>query len=293
MVLDNLGEGVLVPDIYDPAINPLFRDVLAHYGVVALPCRIQDPDRKGKVESGIGHTQKTPLKGMHFESLEEAQAYLDRWERRWADTRIHGTTKRQVAAMFSEEKVNQLPAFWNPSATTSMENASCICQRLAAYGVLRDERGACCWRGRRPPSPCGVAGSCPGAACSTARSRGSRCGGRSRRSPAWPSRVGSLLDVLSDVRTIPDGTNLHTVRLIFRVDSWEGTLRPEVDGTTDAVAWFTPTSCAGLPLARYVQTVVERCDPGQRGRAGTTSSSSGAASAASSPPGRSSGHPCG
>jgi hypothetical protein len=33
-------------------------------------------------------------KGMRFESLEEAQMYLDRWEQRWADTRIHGTTKR-------------------------------------------------------------------------------------------------------------------------------------------------------------------------------------------------------
>jgi hypothetical protein len=46
---------------------------------------------------------------MRFESLEEAQAYLDRWEQRWADTRIHGTTKRQVAAMFAEEKPHLLP----------------------------------------------------------------------------------------------------------------------------------------------------------------------------------------
>jgi transposase len=104
VVLDNLKEGVLTPDIYDPALNPLYRDVLAHYGVVALPCRVGDPDRKGKVESGIGHTQKTPLQGMRFETIEEAQAYLDRWEARWADTRIHGTTKRQVAAMFAEEQ---------------------------------------------------------------------------------------------------------------------------------------------------------------------------------------------
>jgi transposase len=109
VVLDNLREGVLVPDIYDPILNPLYRDVLAHYGVVALPCRIQDPDRKGKVESGIGHTKRTPLKGMRFETLEEAQAYLDRWEERWADTRIHGTTKRQVATMFAEEKPHLLP----------------------------------------------------------------------------------------------------------------------------------------------------------------------------------------
>jgi transposase len=104
MVLDNLREGVLTPDLYDPTLNPLYRDVLSHYGVVAMPCRVQDPDRKGKVESGVGHAQKTPLKGQRFESLEEAQAYLDHWETRWADTRIHGTTKRQVAAMFAEEK---------------------------------------------------------------------------------------------------------------------------------------------------------------------------------------------
>jgi transposase len=104
IVLDNLGEGVLTPDIYDPALNPLYRDVLAHYGVVALPCRVGDPDRKGKVEAGVAHAQKTPLKGLRFETIEAAQAYLDRWEAHWADTRIHGTTKRQVAVMFAEER---------------------------------------------------------------------------------------------------------------------------------------------------------------------------------------------
>jgi len=104
VVLDNLREGVLSPDFYDPGLNPLYRDVLAHYGVTALPCKVRDPDRKGKVESGVAHAQKTPLKGKKFESLDEAQAYLDHWEEHWADKRIHGRTKRQVAAMFAEEK---------------------------------------------------------------------------------------------------------------------------------------------------------------------------------------------
>jgi transposase len=49
VVLDNLREGVLTPDIYDPKINPLYRDVLKHYGAVALPCRVRDPDRKDYV----------------------------------------------------------------------------------------------------------------------------------------------------------------------------------------------------------------------------------------------------
>ncbi len=48
MVLDNLREGVLTADFYDPTLNPLYRDVLAHYGAVAMPCRVRDPDRKGK-----------------------------------------------------------------------------------------------------------------------------------------------------------------------------------------------------------------------------------------------------
>jgi transposase len=109
VVLDNLKEGVLKPDIYDPELNPLYRDVLEHYGVTAIPCRVRDADRKGKVESGVGHAQRTPLKGLRFESLDEAQAYLDRWEERWADTWIHGTTKRQVSALFAEERPHLLP----------------------------------------------------------------------------------------------------------------------------------------------------------------------------------------
>jgi DNA replication protein DnaC/transposase len=109
VVLDNLREGVLSPDFYDPGLNPLYRDVLGHYGVTALPCKVRDPDRKGKVESGVAHAQKTPLRGKKFESLEEAQAYLDHWEERWADKRIHGRTKRQVAAMFAEEKPHLQP----------------------------------------------------------------------------------------------------------------------------------------------------------------------------------------
>jgi hypothetical protein len=107
VVLDNLKEGVLRPDWYDPTLNPLYRDVLAHYGVTALPCRVADPDRKGKVEAGVGHTQRTPLKGRRFETVASGQGHLDHWEERWADTRIHGTTKRQVA--FAEERLYLQP----------------------------------------------------------------------------------------------------------------------------------------------------------------------------------------
>jgi ADP-ribose pyrophosphatase YjhB (NUDIX family) len=70
--------------------------------------------------------------------------------------------------------------------------------------------------------------------------------------------LGPLFDVISDVRTLPDGTHLHTVRIIYRVSSWQGTLRAEVDGTTDAVRWVTRQELGTLPLAMYVQAVVEQ-----------------------------------
>ena len=48
VVLDNLREGVLVPDIYDPVLNLLYRDVLAHYGAVAMPCASRIPTAKAR-----------------------------------------------------------------------------------------------------------------------------------------------------------------------------------------------------------------------------------------------------
>ena len=53
VVLDNLKEGVLRPNLYAPELNPVYRAMLAHYGVVADPCRVGDPNRKGTVVSAV------------------------------------------------------------------------------------------------------------------------------------------------------------------------------------------------------------------------------------------------
>lgn len=56
VVLDNFKEGVLKPDLYEPELNPVYAATLKHYGVVADPARVRDPNRKGSVENAIGHT---------------------------------------------------------------------------------------------------------------------------------------------------------------------------------------------------------------------------------------------
>jgi transposase len=104
VVLDNLKEGVIKPDLYEPELNAVYAATLVHYGVVADPARVRDPNRKGTVEHAIGHTQATALKGRRFESIEEQNDYLEHWETKWCAPRIHGSTKRQVQAMFEEER---------------------------------------------------------------------------------------------------------------------------------------------------------------------------------------------
>jgi transposase len=104
VVLDNLKEGVISPDIYDPQLNPLYAQMLQHHGVVADPCRVCDPNRKGTVENAIQHTQSTALKGRKYETIETQNAWLAHWEERWAAPRIHGRKKRQVLEMFREEQ---------------------------------------------------------------------------------------------------------------------------------------------------------------------------------------------
>ena len=104
VTLDNLKEGVIKPDIYEPDLNPLYAAMLKHYHVVADPARANDSDRKGTVENGVKHTQDTALKGRKFDSIEAQNAWLIHWESRWAAPRIHGRAKRQVEEMFQEEK---------------------------------------------------------------------------------------------------------------------------------------------------------------------------------------------
>jgi transposase len=109
VVLDNLKAGVQRPDLYEPELNPVYAALLAHYGVVADPCRVGDPNRKGSVESAIQHTQSTALKGRRFDAIEAQNEWLVQWEERWAAPRIHGRKKRQVLEMFREEQPHLLP----------------------------------------------------------------------------------------------------------------------------------------------------------------------------------------
>lgn len=131
-------------------------------------------------------------------------------------------------------------------------------QRIAAYGVCRDDEGRLLLARAAPALTLRGRWFLPGGGVQHGEQPADSLRREIEEESGLTVSLGPLLDVLSDVRTIPDGTSLHTVRLIYRVESWKGTLRPEADGTTDAVEWFTRDELHDLPLARYVEDVVAR-----------------------------------
>lgn len=107
--LDNLKAAVLKADWVDPEINPKLADFCRHYGMHVTPCRPATPQHKGKVERGVAYVRNNALKGRRFKSLAEENLFLRQWEANVADKRIHGTTRKQVAACFERERASLQP----------------------------------------------------------------------------------------------------------------------------------------------------------------------------------------
>jgi transposase len=108
VVIDNLKAGVIQADWYDPELNPKLEEFARYYGTVILPTQPAMPRHKGKVEAGVKYAQNNAVAGRTFTSLAEQNLFLSEWERAVADTRIHGTTRKQVGKLFVEVEQSAL-----------------------------------------------------------------------------------------------------------------------------------------------------------------------------------------
>jgi hypothetical protein len=100
--LDNLKAGVARACLYDPDISELYAAFAKHWDFVPLPSRPRHPQEQGVAERGGGYVKDNALKGRRFDSLEDLDTFLKRWNRAIARVRIHGTTRKQVYTHFLE-----------------------------------------------------------------------------------------------------------------------------------------------------------------------------------------------
>lgn len=102
VTLDNLKAGVIEASIFDPILNETYLKFATHWGFAANPCIPRRPEHKGVVERDVSYTKHNALDGRKFNSLAAANEYLRHWNKHWARTRIHGTTRCQVWKMFCD-----------------------------------------------------------------------------------------------------------------------------------------------------------------------------------------------
>ena len=151
VVIDNLKAGVIRADWFDPQLNPKLEEFARHYGTAILPTRPAMPRHKGKVEAGVKYAQNNAVKGRSFASLAAQNLFLAEWEKKVADTRIHGTTRQQVGKVFAEMEqpaLRALPAMVFPvfeEAPRTVHRDGHVEFRRAYYSVPPEYVGRRVW----------------------------------------------------------------------------------------------------------------------------------------------------
>ena len=109
IVLDNLKDGVLKPDLYDPTLNPAYAELERHYGFVADPAKVQMARHKGRVERCVPVVRQQILAGGIFEISRRPMGGL------WS-----GASRRSACASMA-------PPIANLTRCLSEKKSSCCC----------------------------------------------------------------------------------------------------------------------------------------------------------------------
>lgn len=151
LVIDNLKAAVTKADWFDPDLNPKIREFCRHYGTVILPTKPRTPRHKGKIEGGVKYVQSNALKGRTFPSLLDQNRHLLEWESTVADTRIHGTTCKQIKKCFEDVErpallplpANRFPTFQESRRTVHRDGHVEVAK--AYYSVPPEHLGRSVW----------------------------------------------------------------------------------------------------------------------------------------------------
>jgi transposase len=105
--IDNLKAAILQANFYEPVYQRLYKEFADFYGFQSVPCRIYQPNDKGKVESGIKYVKNNFFAGRKFKNSDDVDRQLAAWIEK-ANGRIHGTTKKIPREEFETHEKNIL-----------------------------------------------------------------------------------------------------------------------------------------------------------------------------------------
>ncbi len=97
----------------DPEVQRSYAELAEGYGFKIDPCPPRDPQKKGRVESGIKYVKRNFLPLREFRNLSDGNGQLEAWVLGRAGNRIHGSTRERPLTRFAETErdlLQTLPA---------------------------------------------------------------------------------------------------------------------------------------------------------------------------------------
>lgn len=103
--IDNLKSAIIEANFYEPIYQKQYLQFSKYYQFNSVPCRVRQPQEKGKVESGIKYFKNNFIKGRTFTNCFERNLMLKCWLEK-SNSRIHGTTRKMPRELFElQEKL--------------------------------------------------------------------------------------------------------------------------------------------------------------------------------------------
>jgi transposase len=120
IIIDNPKCAIIKANYHEPQLQRSYEAFAEAYGFIISACPPREPQKKGRVESGVKYVKKNFLPLRSFVSLQDANRQVKEWILSTAGNRVHGSTFEKPLTRFREiEKflLKQLPAT-EPELTT-------------------------------------------------------------------------------------------------------------------------------------------------------------------------------
>jgi len=102
VIIDNPKCAITRACYRDPEVQRSYGDLAEGYGFLISPCPVRDPQKKGRVESGVKYIKNNFMPLRRFRTLTDANEQLTSWVLKTAGNRTHGTTHQKPLTMFAQ-----------------------------------------------------------------------------------------------------------------------------------------------------------------------------------------------
>ena len=102
VMIDNPKCAITRACYHDPQVQRAYGECAEGYGFLIAPCPPRQPQKKGRIESGVKYIKNGFVPLRQFRHLTDANQQLEAWLLGQAGNRIHGTTQEKPLTRFAQ-----------------------------------------------------------------------------------------------------------------------------------------------------------------------------------------------